>query len=173
MNPTASSLANSFLIASRLSWANLRSRYLFGVAFGSTLSECSNSSLGTPGMSAGFQAKISWLARRKLTSALSYLESNPVLISIVLLGSPVWRSMALKFCSLVGLTLFAVVLFSGISSSVGLSFLDAVKTCCIGLGAWDVAAIWTASVSHSYDRLKSPHKDNSPFGPGILSTKYT
>jgi hypothetical protein len=36
-----------------------------GVAFGSTLRQCSISSLGTPGMSAGFHAKMSRLARRK------------------------------------------------------------------------------------------------------------
>ena len=173
MNPAASSLASSFLMASLFSAENFRSCCFLGIAVGLTFKECSINSFGTPGMSAGFHANTSQLALRKLTSALSYLESSPVPISAVLLGLPVWRSIALKSCSLVGLTLFAVVLFSRISSSVGLSFLDAVKTCCMGLGVWDVAAIWTASVSHSYDLLKSPRKDSSPFGPGILSTKYT
>jgi hypothetical protein len=47
---------------------------LTGLAFGSTFSECSTSSLGTPGMSTGHQAKISQRSWRNLTSALSYAE---------------------------------------------------------------------------------------------------
>jgi hypothetical protein len=56
-----------------------------GVALGSTLSECSISLLGTPGMSAGFHAKMSRLARRKLMSVSSYLGSSPASIMVVLL----------------------------------------------------------------------------------------
>jgi hypothetical protein len=64
------------------------------VALGSTLSECSISLLGTPSMSAGFHVKMSLLARRKLTSASSYFGSRPAPIMVVLLLSPVPRSMA-------------------------------------------------------------------------------
>jgi hypothetical protein len=49
----------------------------------------------TPGMSASFQAKMSRLARRKLTSASSYFGSRPAPIKVVLLLSPVSRSIAL------------------------------------------------------------------------------
>jgi hypothetical protein len=65
----------------------------FGVALGSTLSEFSISLLGTPGMSAGFHVKMSQLARRKLTSVSSYFGSRPTPIMLVLLLSPVPRSM--------------------------------------------------------------------------------
>ena len=86
MNLVASSLANSFLIASDLSWANRRRRCFFGVAFGSTLRACSISSRGTPGMSAGFHAKIFQFALRKWMSVFSYLSSSPAPIRAVLEG---------------------------------------------------------------------------------------
>lgn len=130
-----SSLASSILMASLLSWANRRRHCLFDVAFGFTLSECSINSLGTPGMSAGFHAKMSWLARRKLTSELSYLGSSPVSIRVVLELSPVSRSIALMSTSLIGLTLVAPDFFSGILSSNGDNFLDAAKTCIIEFGS--------------------------------------
>jgi hypothetical protein len=69
------------------------------VALGSTLSECSIRFLGTPSMSAGFQSKMSRLARRKLTSASSYFGSRPAPIMVVLLLSPVPRSIALTCTS--------------------------------------------------------------------------
>jgi hypothetical protein len=65
-----------------------------GVALGSTLCECSISLLGTPGMSVGFHAKMYQLARRKLMSMSSYFGSKPAPIMVVLLLSPVSRSMA-------------------------------------------------------------------------------
>jgi len=45
--------------------------------------ECSASSLGTPGMSEGFHAKMSQLARRKEVSASSYAESSSAPIKAV------------------------------------------------------------------------------------------
>jgi hypothetical protein len=59
------------------------------------LSECSIRFLGTPGMSASFHAKMFRLARRKLTSASSYLGSRPASMVVVLLLSPVPRSVVL------------------------------------------------------------------------------
>jgi hypothetical protein len=82
-------------MASRQSSAKQRRCCRFGVALGSTLSECSIRFLGTPGMSAGFQAKMSRLAQRKLTSVSSYFGSRPAPIMVVLLLSPVPRSIAL------------------------------------------------------------------------------
>jgi hypothetical protein len=62
MKPGASSLASSFLMASRWLSAKRRRCCLLGVALGSMLSECSINLLGTRGMSAGFHAKMSQLA---------------------------------------------------------------------------------------------------------------
>jgi hypothetical protein len=50
-------------------------------------SACSTSSLGTPGMSEGHQAKISQCSRRNSTSALSYAGSKFTSIEVVLFGS--------------------------------------------------------------------------------------
>jgi hypothetical protein len=99
MKPATSSLASYFLMASCRSAAKRRRYCRFGVALGSTLSECSIRFLGTPGMSAGFQAKMSRLAWRKLTSVSSYFGSRPTLIMVVLLLSPVPRSIALTCTS--------------------------------------------------------------------------
>jgi hypothetical protein len=74
----------------------------FGVALGSTLSECSINSLGTPGMSAGFHAQMSRLARRKLMSASSYFGLRPAPMVVVLLLSPVPRSIVLTKTSSAG-----------------------------------------------------------------------
>jgi hypothetical protein len=60
---------------------------LTGFAFGSTFSACSTSSLGTPGMSEGHQAKISHCSRRNSTSALSYAGFKFTAIELVLFGS--------------------------------------------------------------------------------------
>jgi hypothetical protein len=49
---------------------------LTGFALGSTFSACLTSSLGTPGMSEGHQAKISQRSRRNSMSALSYVGSK-------------------------------------------------------------------------------------------------
>jgi hypothetical protein len=90
-----SSLASSFLMASHLLLAKRRRCCCFGVALGSTLSECSIIFLGTPGMFAGFHAKMSRLARRKLMSASSYFGSRPAPMVVVLLLLSVPRSIVL------------------------------------------------------------------------------
>jgi hypothetical protein len=63
---------------------------LTGFALGSTFNACSTSSLGTPGMSEGHQAKISQHSRRNSTSALSYAGSRFTAIDVVLFGSVGW-----------------------------------------------------------------------------------
>jgi hypothetical protein len=63
---------------------------LTGFALGSMFSTCSTSSLGTPGMSEGHQAKISQRSRRNSTSALSYAGSRFTAIEVVLFGSVGW-----------------------------------------------------------------------------------
>src|SRR5437016_4016401 len=72
--------------ASLGSFANQRSCYLTGFAPSLTLRECSITSRWTPGMSKGFQAKMSWFAWRKVMSALSYLSSSSFLIRVILVG---------------------------------------------------------------------------------------
>src|SRR5207247_1256660 len=68
------------------SCANQRRRCLTGFAPSLTFRQCSITSRGTPGMSEGFQAKMSWFAWRKVMSALSYLSSRPVLIRLGRIG---------------------------------------------------------------------------------------
>src|SRR5207247_930794 len=69
------------------SCANQRRRCLTGFAPSLTFRQCSITSRGTPGLSEGFQAKMSWFAWRKVMSALSYLSPRPVPISAILAGS--------------------------------------------------------------------------------------
>jgi hypothetical protein len=59
IKPAFSNLCSSAAIALRFGTSNHRRGYLTGLASRSTLSACSMSSLGTPGMSKGHQAKIS------------------------------------------------------------------------------------------------------------------
>ena len=76
MNPAAISFVISFLIAAFLSGENHRSRCFTGFELSLTSILCSANSLGTPGMSAGLQAKISLLSQRKLVSASSYFAER-------------------------------------------------------------------------------------------------
>jgi hypothetical protein len=59
MNPVFSSLCSSDAIAFLLGSSNYHNGCLTSFALGSTFNACSTSSLGTPGMSEGHQAKIS------------------------------------------------------------------------------------------------------------------
>jgi hypothetical protein len=81
-------------MASRLSLAKRRRCCRFGVALGSTLSEFDQIP-GHPWHVAGFHAKMSRLARRKLTSVSSYFGSRSAPMVVVLLLSPVPRSIVL------------------------------------------------------------------------------
>jgi hypothetical protein len=63
---------------------------LTGFALGSTFCTCSTSSLGTPGMSEGHQAKISQCSRRNSMNALSYVGSKFTAMEVVLFGSIGW-----------------------------------------------------------------------------------
>src|SRR3954468_22160769 len=82
MNPASNNLATSCSIAF-LFLVEKRLRDSFtGLAFGSTRNLCSTNSLGTPGISDGFHAKISQFSRRKLMSSTSYLGSKLVAILV-------------------------------------------------------------------------------------------
>src|SRR5438128_2074270 len=87
MKFAAVSFVSSSRMASFQSCANRRRRCLTGFAPSLTFRQCSIASRGTLGMSEGFQAKMSWFAWRKVTSALSYLSLRPVPIRAVLVGS--------------------------------------------------------------------------------------
>ena len=76
MNPATNSLAISCPMAFLFSEENHRRDSFTGLAFGSTCNLCSANSLGTPGISAGFHAKISQFSQRKCTSSSSYWGSK-------------------------------------------------------------------------------------------------
>ena len=84
MNPAASSLAISSPMALRFSSSKRRRRCFTGLEPGRIWRVCSATSLGMPGISEGFHAKMSLLARRKSTSALSYAEESAVPMRTVL-----------------------------------------------------------------------------------------
>jgi hypothetical protein len=171
MKPAARSLAISHLIASRLSWANLRRCCFLGTAYACTFRLCSISSLGTPSISAGFHANMSRLARRKLTSASSYLSSKPAPMTTVLDGSPSWSWIVLRATSPVDWMLDLLAFLVGISS-------PALESCCVAASTSPeasstrvVEAYWMASWLQSYDFFKSPRKVSTPLHPGILRSK--
>jgi hypothetical protein len=90
INLAFSSLCNSDAIAFLLGSSNHRNGCLTGFALGSTFNACSTSSLGTPGMSEGYQANISQRSWRNSMSALSYVGSRFTAIDVVLFGSVGW-----------------------------------------------------------------------------------
>ena len=72
IKPAFSSRCTSSLMALRFGFENRHRVCFTGLALGLTLSACSASSLGIPGMSDGCHAKISQRSRRNSMSALSY-----------------------------------------------------------------------------------------------------
>src|SRR4051812_11536056 len=81
-------VANSLAISCPMAFLFLEEKRLRDsftrIAFGSTCNLCSANPLGTPGISAGFHAKISQFSRRKLMSSSSYLGSKSVEILVYL-----------------------------------------------------------------------------------------
>src|SRR4051812_3680559 len=78
MKPAANNLVTSCPIAFLFSEEKCLRDSLTGLAFGSTCNLCSANSLGIPGVSEGFPAKISQFSWRKLMSSCSYLGSKSV-----------------------------------------------------------------------------------------------
>ena len=118
MNPAAINFVISFLIAAFLSGENRHSRCFTGLEPSLISIMCSANPLGTPGMSAGFQAKISLLSRRKLVNTSSYFAKRWALMVVVLEGSPVPRSIYLTSASFGGARMLGFL--ASISSSSGL-----------------------------------------------------
>src|SRR4051812_33786162 len=87
MNLAANSLAISCPMAFLFLEENRRRDSFTDLAFGSTCNLCSANSLGTPGISAGFQAKMSQFSRRKLKSSSSYWGSRSVAMLVYLPSS--------------------------------------------------------------------------------------
>jgi hypothetical protein len=139
MNAAASNFAISFLMASFFSRENLHNRYLTGFDPSLTSILCLANSLGTPGMSDGFQAKISLLSRRKLASLSSYFFERWALMITILEGSPVLNSMVLMSASLGGTRMVGHL--AGISSSSGLIPSAIVTTSFLSFAACAFAAI--------------------------------
>ena len=136
MNPAAISFVISFLIAAFLSGENRRSRCFTGLESSLTSIPCSANSLGTPGMSAGFQANISLLSRRKLVSVNSYFAERWALMIAVFEASPVPRSICLMSASFGGARMPGFL--AGITSSSG--FISAASVA-ISLLLWSSCAL--------------------------------
>jgi hypothetical protein len=88
MNPTASNLWISSLIALRFSSSKRRSHCIIGLEPARISKECSVTSLEMPGMFEGLHANMSLFAQRKSTSTTSYLGSRVVPTRTVLLLEP-------------------------------------------------------------------------------------
>ena len=139
MNPTAISFVISFLIVAFLSGENHRSRCFTGLEPSLISILCSANSLGTLGMSAGFQAKISLLSRRKLVSASSYFAEMWALMVAVLEGSLVPRSICLTSACFGGARMLGFL--AGISSSSELIYAAIVAISFLPSAACALAAI--------------------------------
>ena len=144
MNLAARSFANSARMASFFSVENRRRRCFFGFAVLSTSNLCSANFLGTPGLSAGFQAKMTRLCLKKLVSGSSYLGFMLAPIIAVLDGSLVLRSIVLSFTPSGGI-MSEADFFVGISSSSRESYLAAIATRGAWLNCYSSEAIVTAS----------------------------
>src|SRR4051812_11532554 len=96
--PLTRPAASNFMISSAMnSWHSTACFLTFcltGRARGQTARWCSITFLGTPGMSDGCQANTSTFARRKVTSALSYLGSR---VALMVKVPPVSSSLAGTF----------------------------------------------------------------------------
>jgi hypothetical protein len=160
MNPAVINFKFPFLIASFLSGENHRSRCFTGLEPSLTSILCSANSLGTPGMLASFQAKISLLSQRKLVSTSYYFAERWALMVAVLEGSPVPRPICFTSASFRGVRMLGFL--AGISSSSGLILATMVAISSLSLAACALAMIWTACTSQSKARFRSPLRERTP-----------
>ena len=84
MNLAAKSFATSSLMVLCFPLLKRRGCCFTGLEPRQIFKVCSATSLRMPGMSEGFHAKMSLLARRKLTSVFSYLEESAVQMRAIL-----------------------------------------------------------------------------------------
>jgi hypothetical protein len=142
MNPAAISFAISFLIVAFLSGKKCHNRCFTGLDPSLTSILCSANSFRTPGMSAGFQAKIFLLSQRKLVSASSYFAERWALMVAVLEGSPEPKSICLTSASFGGARILGIL--ARISSSFRFILAVIVAISSLLLAACALAAIWIA-----------------------------
>ena len=142
MNPATISFVISFLIVAFLLGENHHSHCFTGLEPSLISILCSTNSLGTPGMSAGFQAKISLLSRRKLVGASSYFADRWALMVAVLEGSLVPRSICLTSTSFASARMLGFL--AGITSSSRLISAATVAISFLPSAAYAFAAIWIA-----------------------------
>jgi hypothetical protein len=147
-----------------------RRRCFLGTAYACTFRLCSISSLGTPGISASFHMNMSRLARRKLTSMISYFSPNPAPMTAVLDESPSWNWIVLRATSPVDWMLDWLAFLVGISSLAWES-CAAASTSPKASGTRVVEAYWMASWLQSYDFFKSPRRVSTPLHPSILRSR--
>ena len=170
MNMATNSLVIFFLIAAFLSSENRHRRCLTGFEPGFKSNLCSANSLRTPSISGAFHAKISLFSLRKLVSASSYSLERLMLMIAILEGSPVPKSISmvsvLEGGAMIPAFLVRISISSGLVCCAMLAISCASQACCV------LATIQMASMSQSYKRLRSPQKESTPLGPGILRKRY-
>jgi hypothetical protein len=145
-----------------------------GLAFGSKCSSCSINSLGTPGMSAGFHAKMFLFSWRNLMSVSSCLGSRLLPTWGTLEGSSVDnRTVLLSLSS--GWMDILEVLALGMTGSGGLGERgNSTKAYFNSWSSWDsmsLSAVSQLSLSQLKAHLTSPLMETTPCGPGIFKTK--
>jgi hypothetical protein len=96
-------------------------------------------------MSASFHVNMSWLARRKLTSASSYFSPKLAPMTAVLDESPSWSWIDLRATSLVNWMLDLLAFLEGISSPDWESYCVAASTSPEASSTRVVEAYWIAS----------------------------
>ena len=107
---------------------NHRSFSLMGLVVAKTFKECSISSQGTLGMSAGFHANALTCSLRKLMRVSSYLGSRSVLIRAVLDWSPGTRTTSFTSLDLVEARAASMV---GLSRPYGEIYHEDAKQSCM------------------------------------------
>jgi hypothetical protein len=92
------------------------------------------------------------------------------LMIAVLEGSPVPRSIYFTSASFEGVRMLGFL--ARISSPSGLILAAMFAISSLPLDACAFAVIWTACTSQSKARYRSPLRERTPLGPGILSRRY-
>src|SRR3954468_14592334 len=164
MKSTTSSLFISIPMASARGSDSLRMDCLTGLVSGKMLSACSANSLGTSGMPAGHQAKISQRSRRNSMSALSYVGLRSLAIGAVLEASVGWT------CTFFVLTvesndMLGVFFLETGGAPLSVTSRSLVSSSCIP-NNWEILLKYLSQWS---DRVKLPWTILTPLGPGILS----
>ena len=154
IKPAFSSRCTSSLMAFRFGSEKRRIDCFTGLALGLTLSACSASSLGIPGMSDGCQANISQRSRRNSMSALSYALDRSFATLAFFVGSVGWTCTP-DVCSLASNSSGAFFLLS--STGFVWSTPAASALCSSARDSWlNLEEMRLNSLSQLSDRRKLP-----------------